>query len=160
MRGVLFDLQVLVGGKFQASLRMTNFELWQLAALNLLLADLGDEMISIGSGRSRGLGRVRGEVTSYLLSYVPSIENLAGLAQLVSSQEQQEYSLHDWMPTSPIELPTSTQRGIRQQYDISTDWSQRLEAVLPAFEAFLQWHGGPRGITRETMNALTDERES
>lgn len=160
VRGVLFDLQVLVGGKFQASLRMTNFELWQLAALNLLLADLGDEMISIGSGRSRGLGRVRGEVTSYLLSYVPSIENLAGLAQLVSSQEQQEYSLHDWMPTSPIELPTSTQRGIRQQYDISTDWSQRLEAVLPAFEAFLQWHGGPRGITRETMNALTDERES
>ncbi len=160
VRGVLFDLQVLVGGKFQASLRMTNFELWQLAALNLLLADLDDEMISIGSGRSRGLGRVRGEVTSYLLSYIPSIENLAGLAQLVSSQEQQEYSLHDWMPNVPIELPTSKQRGLRQQYDITSDWSQRFQALIPAFEAFLQWHGGPRGKIPESMNAPTDERES
>ena len=33
VRGVLFDLQVLVGGKFEAELRLTNFELWQLAAL-------------------------------------------------------------------------------------------------------------------------------
>ena len=116
--GVLFDLQVLVGGKFEANLRLTNFELWQLAALNLLLADLADEMISIGSGRSRGLGRVRADVTSYSLTYVQPITSLVGLYQLATSEEQQNYHLHDWTPNTPIDLPTAQPRGLRQQYDL------------------------------------------
>ena len=35
--GALFDLQVLVGGIFQTKIRLVNYELWQLAAINLLL---------------------------------------------------------------------------------------------------------------------------
>ena len=51
----LFDLTVVVGGTFRTQVRIANFELWQLAALNLLLLDLRDEMLYVGSGRSRGL---------------------------------------------------------------------------------------------------------
>ena len=147
--GVLFDLQVLVGGKFEANIRLTNFELWQLAALNLLLADLADEMISIGSGRSRGLGRVRANVTSYHLTYMQPVahNHLLGLYQL-ATEEQQAYRLHDWTP-SDIALPTAQPRGLRQQYDLSADWSQRLQSLVPSFEAFLQWHGGPQGKVSE-----------
>lgn len=140
--GVLFDLQVMVGGKFEASLRLTNFELWQLAALNLLLADLADEMISIGSGRSRGLGRVRANVTSYSLAYIQPVISLMGLYQLATPEEQQNYHLHDWTPDAPIDLPTAQPRGLRQQYDLSADWSQLVQPLAPAFEAFLQWHDG------------------
>ena len=142
---VLFDLQVLVGGKFEASLRLTNFELWQLAALNLLLVDLKDEMITIGSGRSRGLGRVRSTVTSYRLTYVRTVEHLVGLCQLATSQEQHAYSLHGWTPPTPIDLPDAQSHGLRQQYDLKDDWSQTLQTLTPAFESFLQWHGGPQG---------------
>ena len=143
--GVLFDLQVLVGGKFEVSLRLTNFELWQLAALNLLLVDLKDEMITIGSGRSRGLGRVRSTVTLYRLTYMSPVRHLAGLYQLATPQEQQDYRLHDWMPPDPIDLPDAQSHGLRQQYDLGGEWAQELQTLTPAFESFLQWHGGPQG---------------
>ena len=135
--GVLFDLQVLVDGKFKAELRLTNFELWQLAALNLLLIDMEDAIITIGSGRSRGLGRVRCHVTSYALTYVRVVKQLEGLHQLVTPEEQGDYQLHDWSPPTPIDLPTSQGRGLRQQYDLSDDWSDRLQTLTPAFENFL-----------------------
>lgn len=144
--GVLFDLQVLVGGKFEATIRLTNFELWQLAALNLLLADLADEMISIGSGRSRGLGRVKADVTSYCLTYVQPVNHLAGLYELATEEERQAYHLFDWMPDASIALLNAQSRGLRQQYDLCPTWaSQEMQALTPAFEAFLQWHGGPQG---------------
>ena len=145
VRGVLFDLQALVGGKFEANVRLTNFELWQLAALNLLLTDLKDEMIAVGSGRSRGLGRVCAGVTSFSLAYLPSADSLVGIGQLATPDERQAYRLHDWTPDGAIELPEAQVRGLRQQYDLSADWSQRLQALVPAFEAFLKWHGGPGG---------------
>ena len=135
--GVLFDLQVLVGGKFEADLRLTNFELWQLAALNLLLMDMEDAIITIGSGRSRGLGRVRITVPSYVLTYVRAVNHLGGLYQFVTSEEQSDYQLHDWSPPDPIELPTSPSRGLRHKYDLSTNWSEDLQALIPAFEKFL-----------------------
>ena len=135
--GVLFDLQVLVDGKFEADLRLTNFELWQLAALNLLLMDMEDAIITIGSGRSRGLGRIRCHVTSYALTYVHTVSQLEGLHQLATPEEQGAYQLHDWLPPTSIALPPPQGRGLRQQYDLSEDWSNHLQALIPAFEDFL-----------------------
>ena len=135
--GVLFDLQVLVGGKFEAELRLTNFEFWQLAALNLLLMDMADEIIMIGSGRSRGLGRVRITVCSYKLTYLQDFSHLEGLSQLATPEEQGAYQLHDWSPPNPIDLPPAQGRGLRQQYDLSDDWSDQLQSLIPAFENFL-----------------------
>ena len=37
VKGVLFDLVVIEGGVFEAHLRVQNFELWQLAAVNFLV---------------------------------------------------------------------------------------------------------------------------
>ena len=135
--GVLFDLQVLVGGKFEAELRLTNFELWQLAALNLLLMDMEDAIITIGSGRSRGLGKVRCSVASYALTYVRAISQLEGLHQLATLEEQSAYELHDWSPQTSINLPPPESRGLRQRYDISACWSNQLQELIPAFEDFL-----------------------
>ena len=155
--GALFDLKVLVGGKFKANLRLTNFELWQLAALNLLLSDLADEMITIGSGRSRGLGRVRITVPSYSLTYVRKVKHLAGLYQLATAEEQCNYCLHHWEPPELIKLPESESRGLRNQYDLSADWCEKLDPLLPSFENFLEWHPGPQGEVSESRS--TDEQE-
>lgn len=87
VRGVLFDLVVLEGGEFEARIRLMNFESWQLAALHVLLIDLRDEMITFGSGRSRGLGRVRGSVIKYQLSYIHQQEWVAGLAEMATVEE-------------------------------------------------------------------------
>ena len=143
--GVLFDLQAVVGGRFKAHIRLTNFELWQLAGLNLLLADLQDEMIAVGSGRSRGMGRVRAEVASFRLAYLRPAQSLAGIGQLSAAGEREAYRLHDWTPEDQVALPAAAPRGLRQEYVLDTDWSTRLQPLIPAFEAFLHWHGGPRG---------------
>ena len=156
VQGVLFDLQVLVGGKFLAHLRVINFELWQLAALNLLLMDMADEMIFIGSGRSRGLGRVRATVTSYHLTYMKKFDQLKGLYQLATPQEQCAYRLHDW--TSSINLPINADtQGLRQQYDLSDKWREDLQPLIPAFDAFLQWSKGPQGNVPNVENSADEE---
>ena len=154
---VLFDLQVLVGGEFEAKVRLINFELWQLAALNLLLLDMKDEIITIGSGRSRGLGRVRITVPSYCLSYIQEVNHLKGLYQLATAEEQQAYCLHDWAPQDTIDLPTSQAHGLRQCYDLSSNWSETLQPLLRAFEQFLEWHGGPRGEVSNGETAAEQE---
>ena len=145
VRGVLFDLQALTGGRFRTNIRILNFEVWQLAALNMLLVDLQDELIAVGSGRSRGLGRVRGQITGYKISYVPKVEQLAGLYQLATDEEQTEYGLHEWAPEPPIPLPEPQRRGLRHLFDLTSDWHDRLAPLAPSFEAFLAWHGGPKG---------------
>lgn len=142
--GVLFDLQAVVGGRFRAHIRLTNYELWQLAGLNLLLADLQDEMIAVGSGRSRGMGRIRAEVASFRLTYLRPAQSLAGIGQLSSAGEREAYGLHAWKPKELVALPAPAPRGLRQEY-VLDDWSTRLQPLIPAFEAFLCWHGGPRG---------------
>jgi CRISPR-associated RAMP protein (TIGR02581 family) len=141
--GVLFDLTVVEGGTFAASIRITNFELWQLAAVHLLLHDLQDEMIAIGSGRSRGLGRVRGTVERYTLSYIcrtPPVDRVDGLYELATPEERDAYRLFEWQPSEPIGLPAAQTRGLRRVHYLTTDWSQRLQPLVPSLDAFLQWH--------------------
>jgi CRISPR-associated RAMP protein (TIGR02581 family) len=61
-RGAKFELEVVTEGTFATTLHLRNFELWQLGLLGFVLHDLADGLIRIGSGKSRGLGKVRGEV--------------------------------------------------------------------------------------------------
>jgi len=61
--GAKFDLEAVASGvRFAADVVLRNFECWQLGALLLIIKDLKDGLIRIGSGRSRGLGAVRGWV--------------------------------------------------------------------------------------------------
>jgi CRISPR-associated RAMP protein (TIGR02581 family) len=141
--GVLFDLVVLEGGVFEAKVRVTNFELWQLAALNFLLLDLRDEIICIGSGRSRGLGRVRGEVSKYVLSYVRPVPRVQGLYEL-ASDDRKEYGLFAHTGEAPA-LPEPRRTGLRHEYDVTADWAARLDSLAGSLEGFLEEHGGPQG---------------
>jgi CRISPR/Cas system CSM-associated protein Csm3 (group 7 of RAMP superfamily) len=141
--GLLFELLVLVGGEFETKIRLVNFELWQLAALGFLLLDLGDELIQIGSGRSRGLGRVRGQVTDYRITYVRPAEHLLGLHDLADPEDRTAYSLHDWRPATgiPLSTPANT-RGLRHEYNITSSYADILTSLAPAFEDFLKSQGG------------------
>jgi CRISPR-associated RAMP protein (TIGR02581 family) len=145
VQGVLFDLMVLEGGTFATHLRVINFEAWQLAAVNLMLIDLKDELLSIGSGTSRGLGRVKGEVKSYTLSYLQGTKTFKALADLVSAEERQQYQLHTSPLREPIVLPEPQREGLRHTY-LLPDWQTRLRWLTPMFEGFLSHHGGPQGV--------------
>ncbi|MDQ2904244.1 MAG: CRISPR-associated RAMP protein Csx7 [Chloroflexota bacterium] len=57
--GAKFELEVVsTGVAFETDIHLRNFEIWQLGMLFVVLQDMQDELIHIGSGRSRGLGKV------------------------------------------------------------------------------------------------------
>src|SRR2546429_7564111 len=57
--GAKFELEVVsTGVVFETDIHLRNFEIWQLGMLFVALQDMEDELVRIGSGRSRGLGKV------------------------------------------------------------------------------------------------------
>jgi CRISPR-associated RAMP protein (TIGR02581 family) len=68
--GAKFELEVITEGTFATTLHLRNFELWQLALLGFVLQDLSDGLIRVGMGKSRGLGKVRGEVQQVRIDFL------------------------------------------------------------------------------------------
>ncbi|RAQ96010.1 type III CRISPR-associated RAMP protein Csx7 [Thermogemmatispora tikiterensis] len=63
--GAKFELEVISEGvTFECGIHLRNFEIWQLGMLFVVLQDLEDGLIRLGSGRSRGLGWVKGTLSS------------------------------------------------------------------------------------------------
>src|SRR6266568_1256257 len=59
-----FDLEVVTEGTtFTTDIHLRNFEIWQLGMLFVVFQDMQDELIRIGSGRSRGLGKVKASIS-------------------------------------------------------------------------------------------------
>ncbi len=62
--GAKFELEVVSRDvTFEAAIHLRNFEIWQLGLLFVILQDLQDELLHIGSGRSRGLGNVTAQIS-------------------------------------------------------------------------------------------------
>ena len=69
--GAKFDLQVVSSGvEFQTNIYIRNFEVWQLGILMLIVTDLEDGLIRIGSGRSRGLGNIKATISEVSVNYL------------------------------------------------------------------------------------------
>ena len=69
-RGAKFDLEVINEGVFATALHIRNFELWQLGLIGFVLQDLKDGFIRIGFGKSRGLGKISGEIKQVRLHFL------------------------------------------------------------------------------------------
>jgi CRISPR-associated RAMP protein (TIGR02581 family) len=62
--GAKFDLEVVTEGTtFSTDIHLRNFEIWQLGMLFVIIQDMEDELLRIGSGRSRGLGKVKASIS-------------------------------------------------------------------------------------------------
>ena len=71
----LFDMDVVVGGAFYPELTLRNFQLWQLALIGLGINEFNDGYQQIGSGKSRGLGRISCTVDSLEVKQVGALAN-------------------------------------------------------------------------------------
>lgn len=140
-KGAKFDLEVVTRGEFLTRIEIQNFEAWQLGLLGLLLGDLEDELVRIGSGKSRGLGRVRGVVDRFTLRYYggqapPEFRSLWDFLEL---DERQAYGVRQpQLPGSLPPLGEPLRRGIRWEYDLTGTYRGLLAALQPAFLADLE----------------------
>lgn len=64
-----FNLEVVARGTFQATLTLRNFQLWQVGLLAIALHDMGEGLVPIGFGKSKGFGRVSLKYRRACVSY-------------------------------------------------------------------------------------------
>ena len=135
-----FDLEVVSSGvAFETSIYLRNFEVWQLGMLMLIGQDLEDGLIRIGSGRSRGLGNVKGEISEVLVNYIGAVngrpaEDVWGLGKLLGDNSSYGTDANDQVTIqSP---PTEETRGIRKTTTFTGDSLNGLKKV--AIESFVE----------------------
>lgn len=77
-----FETEVATSGKFQLRIMLTNFELWQVGLLALALRDLGEGRLLLGFGKSRGMGRVRLNLTGMEIAYPGRFDNFDPVSKI------------------------------------------------------------------------------
>jgi CRISPR-associated RAMP protein (TIGR02581 family) len=147
-RGAKFDLEVITGGVFETSLHLRNFELWQLGLIGFLVQDLKDGLIRVGMGKSRGLGKVTGQVQGVRLDYlgleVPQPENgrlaLCGVGSLTP-----RVAAYGMMTPDEVSVDFSgvaRSSGVRTTYTFSEDTFPWAE-VAPRWVSYISSYTVP-----------------
>ena len=137
-----FDLEVVSSGvAFETNIYMRNFEVWQLGMLMLIIQDLEDGLIRIGSGRSRGLGNVKGEISEVSVNYIGAVngkstEDVWGLGKFLDDNSYGT-DTSDQLTIQP--LPNEETRGIRKTTTFSGESLNSLkQAVIKSFVQKIQ----------------------
>ena len=109
--GAKFDLEVVSEGvAFETMIHLRNFEIWQLGMLFIVLKDMEDELIRLGSGRSRGLGQVKAEIS---LADTPARPAGFVTSTIRNNREPENelWGLGRWLNNSPEGYHYGTQYG-------------------------------------------------
>lgn len=144
-RGALYDLEVIEAGKFHTELSCANFQLWQLRLLLHVLADVDEGFVRLGSGKSRGMGRVRCRIDELVVQWLPrgGDEQILGVGSLMNPKEAEDWKLvapDKDRAALPSGAQTSASSGLFQSLVLKTDQVPALaESLGGPWAAFLQW---------------------
>lgn len=148
--GAKYDLEVLVKGDFTTSIEIQNFERWQLGLIALVLRDMEDELVRIGSGTSRGLGRIKATITSFTICYYGSTPGaLVGIAAQCTDQEKTEYGFAN-ETAGALSLSDPKQKGLRFEHDITSTWKENLAPAVNDLTGYIKVVEWPEGIKNYT----------
>lgn len=106
-----FAMEVASDGIFHGTMTLRNFTLGQLGLLAAAWLDLQDGVVSLGYGKSRGLGRVKVEFQGRLRLFGPQAlklppQTLAGAEALADPATRERY-FPGWAGRSTLEVPYS-----------------------------------------------------
>jgi len=109
-----FKYQYVMGRTFKTEVQIRNFELWQLGLLAFLFRDFDEELVPVGFGKTRGLGRVKGTVDSLNIIYYglnkPQVDKdtnrteIPGLGNLYNDSDKDNYCFADELPLNDVEF--------------------------------------------------------
>ena len=147
--GAKFELEVVSRDVvFETEIHLRNFEIWQLGMLFVVLQDMEDELIRIGSGRSRGLGKVTAQVSEQGRNNLPGGFVISSIRE--PEQSDDLWGLGRWLNdesygTWPDDVLTSIPSGERSKRGIrhlrafkGSDLEALREAAIDAFTARIQ----------------------
>jgi hypothetical protein len=128
---------VSAGTIFEASIHLRNFEIWQLGMLFTVIQDMQDGLITLGSGRSRGLGKVtaalseQGLILSTIRGSQEPEEELWGLGRWLNGSangsEQYGTRADDYLSLDRPVAPVN--HAIRRQRTFTGQDLEALQAV-------------------------------
>ncbi len=149
-----FDLEVVSSGvTFETNIYMRNFEVWQLGMLMLIVQDLEDGLIRIGSGKSRGLGSVKGEISEVQVNYInaenaETDDRVLGLGKLLKDNSYGT-KIDDHVRVQPT---TEKRSGIRRITTFSNDDLKCLrQAAVNAFVNKIDFWEMPKTMKFENL---------
>ena len=161
-RGAKFELEVITGGVFKTTLHLQNFELWQLGLLGFVLQDMRDGLVRMGSGKSRGLGKITADFKIIKLDYLGSkgkiIEddqiNIMGVGALFQQADQYGMEKNDCVSInkSLTKIPNSPFSELRQSMEFSFDtfpWQQVAERWVKYAQNYKREAGGGGSYDRK-----------
>lgn len=136
-----WELEAVTDVTFSLEVTLQNFEIWQLALLCLVLQDLVAGRLPLGSGKSRGLGRVQGELQGIELAYLrrervaAADGELLGVGALLDDGSRYGYRSDDRLPCGAA--ATQETQGIRRIHRFTTQqfpWSELTDSLLRYLE--------------------------
>lgn len=134
-----FRSLALRNAKFELTVRIRNYELWQAGLIGHLFDDLAAGRVALGSGKNKGWGVVKATATRILISHFGLRDplkdgNLPGLAELASGQASKYgFIAADGAPevaSEAVEEASSPWRHTRKATDAAAFWN----AVKPCFD--------------------------
>ncbi len=143
-----YDLEVLTRGTFETTIELRNFERWQLGLVALVLREMEEGLVRVGSGKSRGLGRIKAEIGKFDLIYFNrDVPHLTGLYGICNDNERKAYEIFPEIPTpGKGSLPDVTVHGLRHKYDIAASWKETVEPAVGDLIEFIRKVNWPRNL--------------
>ncbi|MBE0427717.1 MAG: hypothetical protein IBX72_13875 [Nitrospirae bacterium] len=120
--GAKFRYQYLTGKIFKTEVYIRNFELWQLGLLGYLFRDFEEELVPIGFGKTRGLGKIKGTVEDTNIAFYglnqPKVNEtnkkaqILGIGHLYKDADKDNYSFATEPPLEDIEFSSAIKTAI------------------------------------------------
>lgn len=129
-----FEIEILTDARFLGRLTLRNFTLGQLGLLGAALLDLGDGLVPMGYGKSRGLGRVTVDFQAVQIRTLRQPDGaIWGIGALAREAERQAYQLpHADKERLPVSLTEGRERGfytLRSEGNATTAWLEAAAAL-------------------------------
>ncbi|MDQ3012019.1 MAG: RAMP superfamily CRISPR-associated protein [Acidobacteriota bacterium] len=114
-----FDFEALTEGEFTTTIRLRNFELWQLGLLGLAVRDLCLGRIRVGYGKSRGFGSVSARLDQLELRSIVAGGlamddgklSVKSIGALLSEEERGHYGITSEAETKPISVAANPKQS-------------------------------------------------
>lgn len=134
--GAKFRYQYLIGETFKTHVQIRNFELWQLGLLSYLFRDFEEELVPIGFGKTKGLGKVKGTIEEAELvfygSNLPKVQNkkikILGIGGLYKDDDKDKYCFDTETPLEleSIETDSASETAIKTTIKLNKKQAEGL----------------------------------
>lgn len=137
--GANMRFHVLEDTTFTTTINITNFELWQLGLLAYVFRDFQIGMASIGYGKTKGFGQVKGKIKRITVAYPTATGHIEHMGSLMGSANERSYygvavcDAPEFAHFSSIKEPFL----LYQMFEVN-DTSAFFETVAPFFNRYIE----------------------